>query len=81
MALDLTNLPADLEAEGAAIESTIAPAESAWTGVQKLIAAAKTQGLTSVTIADLEALAPVATTLVGDVETDIKDGEKIEGDL
>jgi hypothetical protein len=81
MALNLTNLPADLEAEGHAIESTIAPAEAAWTGVQKLIADAKAQGLTTVTIADLEALAPDATALVGDVETDIKDGEKVVGDL
>jgi hypothetical protein len=57
-----------------AVEKFVADSTGAVTGIQKLIADAKSQGLTSVTIADVEAeIAPV--------ETLVADGEAIVASL
>jgi hypothetical protein len=67
MGLNLTALPGDISTEVAAIEKIVA-------GVTKLVADAKAQGLTSVTIADLEALLP-------DAEAAVTGAEKVAADL
>jgi hypothetical protein len=66
MGINLAALPGDISTEVAAIEKTVA-------GVTKLVADAKAQGLTSVTIADLEALLPDAEAVVTDSEKLIAD--------
>lgn len=65
--MDISALPADIGAEIAATNKTV-------NDVKKLVADAKAQGLTAVTIADLEAVIPDTTTV-------IQDGEKIASDL
>jgi hypothetical protein len=61
--MNITGLIGDVEAEVTAATTFIK-------GVEKLVTDAKAQGLTSVTITDLEALVP-------EVEAAFADGEKI----
>jgi hypothetical protein len=61
VSLNIAALPADVAAEVGALQTVVA-------AIQKAVADAKSQGLTSVTISDIEAVLPAAQTVVTDTE-------------